>query len=661
MNRPGCAAALLLLAAPAALAQERAATAYAGASNPRHRIQTRPRARHRQALSRGRGRALQDFLSEGDRRNPSRQGRAPVSRARGGIYAAVVFHDENDNGEIDHNALHFPAEPLGFTGGFSGALLGNALLRETEVQVTARQSSDDGDRGGKSPMSHFSILTLASTPRWQKLGRDVWGERERIALMIAAIAVSLAAVSTCPGGAYSVLTREIAVNYLGTHPASATLELEGGVDRALVEQVRRRPGIAEAEARRDVIRARVRVGADERPFLLFVVEDFRDLRLNTFRPESGAWPPPPGTLLLERAAVAMVGASTGQSLLITPPSGVPREIAISGLVHDPGLAPAPQERCGYGYIDRATLGLLGEPPLLHELRILASRTGLDARGLEAVSTQLAAWLGSQGHPVHQIRVPPPGEHPHQRQMTTILFMMLAFALMALVLSGDPGRRLPGRAARAPGSGDRDYEDARREVRADRRPLRRAGRGVGRRLGRGIAAPLGAREQTPCPAPSPSSSTSRSPNTRAPPWVLGAQIIAGIAVPLLIAAIPIRRASRVTVRETLDQHGVSAEAIRPWTSRLPLPLRNALRRPGEAGARAGAPLGRRRDVHDGAESAAKLGDEPREDRRDAALRRRDSPARLPGGRARQGAAREHRRRSRRSKCGATARRPSLALG
>ena len=36
-----------------------------------------------------------------------------------GSYAVVVFHDENDNGEVDHNPLGFPKEPLGFSNGFS--------------------------------------------------------------------------------------------------------------------------------------------------------------------------------------------------------------------------------------------------------------------------------------------------------------------------------------------------------------------------------------------------------------------------------------------------------------------------------------------------------------------------------------------------------------
>ncbi|MCX7174006.1 MAG: DUF2141 domain-containing protein [Proteobacteria bacterium] len=40
-----------------------------------------------------------------------------------GAYAVVVFHDENDNGEIDHNLLRLPSEALGFSNGFRPGLL----------------------------------------------------------------------------------------------------------------------------------------------------------------------------------------------------------------------------------------------------------------------------------------------------------------------------------------------------------------------------------------------------------------------------------------------------------------------------------------------------------------------------------------------------------
>ncbi len=76
-----------------------------------------------------------------------------------------------------------------------------------------------------------------ASPRWMKLLRDARAERGRLALMIAAVAMSVTGIGAVLG-ARAVLTREIAANYLGTQPAHAALELEGGVDGRLLADVR---------------------------------------------------------------------------------------------------------------------------------------------------------------------------------------------------------------------------------------------------------------------------------------------------------------------------------------------------------------------------------------------------------------------------------------
>jgi uncharacterized protein (DUF2141 family) len=39
-----------------------------------------------------------------------------------GQYALFLFHDENDNGTLDHNFLGIPSEPMGFSAGFRPSL-----------------------------------------------------------------------------------------------------------------------------------------------------------------------------------------------------------------------------------------------------------------------------------------------------------------------------------------------------------------------------------------------------------------------------------------------------------------------------------------------------------------------------------------------------------
>jgi len=413
-----------------------------------------------------------------------------------------------------------------------------------------------------------------ASPRWMKLVRDIRTERGRLALMIAAIAVSLAGVGGVLG-AYAVLTREIAVNYLGTRPAAATLEVPGGADAALVEAVRRLPGVADAEAR-EVIVARARVGDDWRRMLLFVIDDFSDVRLNRFRLERGAWPPPDGTMLVERSAISMLEADVGGSVVVKTPHGAASEVSITGVVHDPGLAPAWQERSGYGYVTRATLARLGEPPVLGELRVALAGEPGSAREIEARAADVAQWLTERGHPVREIRVPPPNQHPHQRQMVTVLVMLLAFAAMALVLSAVlVATSLAALLARQV-----------REIGVMKTLGARAAQIAGlygTLVGLvGAAAALAAAPLGVVGARLLAGAVSRLLNLTLtseaiPAWVFAIQAAAGVAVPLLVSAIPIGRASRRSVREAMDDHGAS-ETPRAWSSGLPLPLRNAVRRP-----------------------------------------------------------------------------------
>lgn len=413
------------------------------------------------------------------------------------------------------------------------------------------------------------------SPRWIKLIRDVKAEKERMLFMLAAIVVSLAAVGAVLGG-YAVLTREIAANYLGTRPFHATLELPGGVGTEALTLARQHPAIQDAEAR-DVVLARADVDGNWRSLLLFVIDDFASMRGNTFTPLIGAWPPATGSMLIERTAISMLNAGVGGRVRVKTAHGTVREVPVTGLVHDPGLAPAWQERSGYGYITRDTLAALGEAPLLHELRISLRDPGANARAIESVAADLARQLAERGQAVHEIRVPPPRQHPHQRQMTTILFMMFAFSLMALALSGVLAatslNAMLARQVREIGVmktiGARTVQIGRMYAAlvaaigalavAVAIPLGLLGAGV---LARAVANLL----------------NFSIADSSVPAWVFGVQALAGVLVPLLIAAIPIRRASRMSVRDAIDQHGVGSESLRLRTAKLPWSVRNSLRRP-----------------------------------------------------------------------------------
>lgn len=409
--------------------------------------------------------------------------------------------------------------------------------------------------------------------RWSKLRRDVVAERGRLTLMLVALAVSLSALGAMLG-AWAILEREITRSYASTRPAHVTLELPAGVDDRALTLARSNPQVAEADAR-EVTVARIHVGQDWRPLLIFTPPSFEQLTLNRFFPETGAWPPPLGTIAIERSAKAMAAAEQGDEVEIRAPHGRPERVRITGIVHDPGLAPAWQERSVYAYASRETLAALEGSPELHELRVRFRDEPADVTAASQAAQRLGQWLKARGVAVEELRVPPPRQHPHQRQMTTVLLLLVAFAALSLVLSAvlvaTSLAALLARHVREIG--------VMKTLGARTRQLfvlyAALVAGLGS-LAVALAWPLGL-----LGARAGAGEVSRMLNfdlaeLRVPGWVFVVQAASGVVVPLLLALIPIRTATRATVRATLDVYG--ARAVSRALAWLPRAARDLLRRP-----------------------------------------------------------------------------------
>ncbi|MFZ6875110.1 ABC transporter permease [Undibacterium sp. Di27W] len=267
-------------------------------------------------------------------------------------------------------------------------------------------------------------------PRWMKLARDAELMPGRTAMMILAIAAGVFGLATMLGS-YSILTREIRQNYLATNPASATLKIDN-IDAALVQAIRNFPGIAAAQASAKVNADIQMTDGRSQALNLMIVDDFKDMRINSIFPENGAWPPAPGTLLLEKDSLKKLKLNIGDVLQLKMADGSKRQITISGSARDPGV-PVPS-MSAFAYAAPETLASLGIKDGMHDLKISVSEKAFDIDAIEQQASKLALWLQQQGHVVERIRIPPPGEHPHQLIMTSMLGMLLVFSGIALLLS-----------------------------------------------------------------------------------------------------------------------------------------------------------------------------------------------------------------------------------
>lgn len=268
---------------------------------------------------------------------------------------------------------------------------------------------------------------------FRKLLRDLWFTRSRALTMVVSIAVGLVGFNTLVG-AYSILTREIVRNYMDSKPASIILEMDD-VDKETLAWIKNRPDIA-AATRRTQVRGRfsTKNSDEKRRALFFVVDDFRDMGVAKIFPESGAWPPEPGTLTIERSAVDVVGGGIGTTLLVDLPGLSTEEIRVSGIAHEPALAPAKTEQALYAYLSQKELARLGFAVAFNELRVIPTGRQ-DFPSLEQKARELERALRREkGVTVTALRVPPPSQHPHQTQMTAVLSLFVIFAGCILVLS-----------------------------------------------------------------------------------------------------------------------------------------------------------------------------------------------------------------------------------
>ena len=390
-----------------------------------------------------------------------------------------------------------------------------------------------------------------------KAFRDVSRERGRGALVVLAIAAGVAGFFGVLS-AYAVLTRELNAGYLATNPASAVL-LTDAVDDALVRAVLDGHGVAAAEPRR-VVSARIRSGPGAwKSLVLFVVRDYRDIRVSRILPERGAWPPEAGEILIERDALGVARAAIGDSVTVLTSRGTSRSLRVSGSVHDVGQAQARMENAVYGYITLETLASLGEEPVLDRLNVLVAGNRFDEAHVRRVAEEVRGVAEKLGHPVRRVDVPEPGKHPHASIMGLLLLSMASFGLFVLLLSSvlvvNLVTGLMASETRAIGilkavGGSRG--------RIARHYLAQAAVLGAAALLVGIPAGLlGGRALCRYLAVFLNFDVTKE---AVPAWVFLLAGATGLAVPLLAAALPVWKATGASVRDALAYSGASLEAF-----------------------------------------------------------------------------------------------------
>jgi putative ABC transport system permease protein len=438
-----------------------------------------------------------------------------------------------------------------------------------------------------------SLLTV-------KLRRDVRATWPRIALMVAAITVSLTAFGSVLY-AWSTIDREVERAYLSTEPASATIRFGPGIEAGQMAQIVAKTGtqagVIEATGRTQFT-SDVEVNGQSRDLQLQVFAAAPDdpMRMAKFFVEQGTWPPAPGQIYLGRDTLALVDVAVGDTINVAAPDGKPMQLLVADTVYDPSLSPAAQEQAGRGYLSTASLAAAGQPDTFDQLKIQvagpdgSTTPSRDRDRIVAVASQVGEWLhDTYGLAIQEIQVPEPYAHPHQGQANALLSALLAGAGAALVLSVIlVASMLSGLfAQQIPQIGI----------------MKAIGAGTGRMMRLYLTMTLTIAGTATLLALAPAVLISRAfapmvfgflgieANSLAPAWWTYLVVLAaGLVLPLLMALVPLIKTSRTTVRAAIDHRGVGANPrlagrLLARLGRLPrldrgllMALRNTVRRP-----------------------------------------------------------------------------------
>lgn len=270
-------------------------------------------------------------------------------------------------------------------------------------------------------------------PRWRKVLRDIWENRTRTILIVLTIAAGVFAIGTI-GATTFTIEREFPRQYQSIHPAHLVFTTSP-FDAELVHAIASIKGVADAEARRNL---RVRLLEDEATdtwgdLQLFGIVDYDDQRVDKILPVSGAWPPPEGTLLIERGSMEYLSLKDGQQITIKISDGKRRTLTISGVAHDLYHMPAFLEGTVYGFITDDTLQRLGQDVAYNELYVRLDGDVHDPAYMRSMKDHITDHLQDSGVVIYTTEQPRPDGFPLAYISNTVSLLLIMLGVLVLML------------------------------------------------------------------------------------------------------------------------------------------------------------------------------------------------------------------------------------
>ncbi|MCF6263502.1 MAG: FtsX-like permease family protein [Xanthomonadales bacterium] len=228
-----------------------------------------------------------------------------------------------------------------------------------------------------------------------------------------------------------IMNNDLSENFSQTNPPHIAIQ-SSDFDKLNLDELRSNPDIM-AAGFRDKITLRIEVKPDVwLPVWLYSVADFEHLTVAKIYQQNERFPPPEGTIFIERDGLLISNFTTG-ALARLQSGGEVFETEISGFAFDPGQAPSSQDQLIFAYTDQANYTRLSGNPAKQRLiiRFAGVKTIEEVR---AKYDQLAVEFSQAGISIDSFTIPKFDEHPHQFQLNTMLYLIATIGLLAFAMA-----------------------------------------------------------------------------------------------------------------------------------------------------------------------------------------------------------------------------------
>lgn len=282
-------------------------------------------------------------------------------------------------------------------------------------------------------MNNTKIKPNLLKPRWNKVLADLWDNKMRTLLVVAAIAVGVFSIGMIIS-AYAIIAEDIDRSYSLASPVNIEIWTDPFYDD-FVNVIGHIPGVAAVEGRQIT---NIRVSIDDKEWQdmdLIAIADFENFQVNQLVTRSGTQYPDRREFIVSEDLMSETGFQVGDQVQIEFANGDKHTLPLVGVVGDQVTDAGDFTADAKAYVTMETVESLGMPRYYNRLLVRISGAGSDLAEIEALAKDVEYKIERSNREIYRSELKVSDEHPLGSLILAVLGVLGALGGLTMFLSG----------------------------------------------------------------------------------------------------------------------------------------------------------------------------------------------------------------------------------